>query len=87
VRFVSGETPFGLDPADLGAHDDLLVDANEVHLIAGHPVKVLMRSHDVLHDFFVPLFRACMNMLAGKVVGVRHLSSEGQGWLSRRLML
>ena len=67
VRFVTGENPFGLDPADPVAQDDLLVDANEVHLPAGRPVKVLMRSHDVLHDFFVPQFRARMNIVPGQV--------------------
>lgn len=67
VRFVSGDNPFGLDPSDPKAQDDVLVSANEVHLPLGHPVKVLMRSHDVLHDFFVPNFRARMNIVPGQV--------------------
>lgn len=67
VRFVSGDNPFGLDPSDPKAQDDVLVSANEVHLPLGQPVKVLMRSHDVLHDFFVPNFRARMNIVPGQV--------------------
>jgi cytochrome c oxidase subunit II len=67
VRFVSGDNPFGLDPSDPKAQDDVLVGANEVHLPLGQPVKVLMRSHDVLHDFFVPNFRARMNIVPGQV--------------------
>lgn len=67
VRFVSAGNPFGLDPADPAAQDDVLIDANEVRLPTGRPVKVLLRSHDVLHDFFVPQFRARMNMVPGQV--------------------
>ena len=67
VRFVSAGNPFGLDPADADAQDDVLVNANEIHLPQGQPVKVLMRSHDVLHDLFVPHFRARMNIVPGQV--------------------
>ena len=67
ARFVSAGNPFGLDPADPAGQDDLLVGADEVHLPLGKPVLVLMRSHDVLHDFFVPSFRARMNTVPGQV--------------------
>jgi len=67
VRFVSGANPLGLDPADASGQDDLVVTANEIHLPLGKPVKVLARSHDVLHDFFVPEFRARMNIVPGQV--------------------
>ena len=67
LRFVSAANPFGLDPADPEAQDDVLVDANEVHLPTDRSVKVLTRSHDVLHDFFVPQFRARMNIVPGQV--------------------
>jgi cytochrome c oxidase subunit 2 len=30
-------------------------------------VNVLLRSHDVLHDFYVPPFRARMNMVPGQI--------------------
>jgi cytochrome c oxidase subunit II len=33
----------------------------------GKPVKVLLRSIDVLHDFYVPEFRAKMDMVPGMV--------------------
>lgn len=67
ARFVSGSNPLGLDPADAAGQDNVIVLGNEVHLPVGHPVKVLMRSHDVLHDFFVPQFRARMNIVPGQV--------------------
>ncbi|MES2100746.1 MAG: cytochrome c oxidase subunit II [Pseudomonadota bacterium] len=67
ARFVSAANPLGLDPADPAGQDNLVVLGNEVHLPVGRPVKVLMRSHDVLHDFFVPQFRARMNIVPGQV--------------------
>jgi cytochrome c oxidase subunit 2 len=67
ARFVNGANPFGLDPSDPAGQDNILVSGNEVHLPLGRPVKVLMRSHDVLHDFFVPPMRARMNIVPGQV--------------------
>jgi cytochrome c oxidase subunit 2 len=67
ARFVSAANPFGLDPADAAGQDDILVAADEVHLPIDKPVTMLLRSHDVLHDFFVPPFRARMNMVPGQV--------------------
>ena len=67
ARFFSGANPFGIDPADPAGQDDILVAADEVHLPLGKPVLVLLRSNDVLHDFFVPPFRARMNTVPGQV--------------------
>jgi cytochrome c oxidase subunit 2 len=66
-RFVNAANPFGLDPADPAGQDDLLVASNEVHLPLGKPTLVLLRSLDALHDFYVPPFRARMNMVPGQV--------------------
>lgn len=67
ARFVSTGNPLGLDPGDPAGQDNIIVDSNEVHLPLNRPVKVLLRSHDVLHDFFVPPFRARMNIVPGMV--------------------
>jgi cytochrome c oxidase subunit 2 len=47
--------------------DDVIVQGGELHLPAGKPVKMLLRSIDVLHDFYVPEFRAKMDMIPGTV--------------------
>lgn len=67
ARFVNGGNPLGIDPEDAAGQDDVVVNGNEVHLPLNRPVLVLARSHDVLHDFFVPQFRARMNIVPGQV--------------------
>ncbi|WP_035054588.1 cytochrome c oxidase subunit II [Andreprevotia chitinilytica] len=67
VRFVSPANPFGLNPADPHGQDNLLVSAPELHLPVNKPVKMLLRSKDVLHDFYVQPFRARMNLVPGMV--------------------
>ncbi len=66
-RFVSGSNPLGLNPEDPNGQDDVIVVGPEVHLPLNRPVKVLLRSKDVLHDFYVPPIRARMNMVPGMV--------------------
>ena len=67
VRNISDENPFGLNPKDPNGQDDVLIDDSEVHLPLDKPVKMLLRSIDVLHDFYVPQFRAKMDMVPGQV--------------------
>jgi cytochrome c oxidase subunit 2 len=66
-RNISSENPFGLNPNDPSGHDDVLIEGDELHLPLDRPVKVLLRSIDVLHDFYVPEFRAKMDMVPGTV--------------------
>ncbi len=67
VRHINFENPFGLDPDDPNGQDDVLVEFEDLHLPLDQPVKVLLRSMDVLHDFYVPEFRAKMDMVPGLV--------------------
>ncbi len=47
--------------------DDVVIESDDLHLPVGKPVKVLLRSIDVLHDFYVPEFRAKMDMIPASV--------------------
>ena len=67
IKFVDSTNPLGLDPKDPAGQDDVLVMNNEVHLPLDRPVKVLLRSKDVLHDFYVPQIRSKMDMVPGMV--------------------
>lgn len=67
ARKINADNPFGMDPDDANGQDDVLIDSDELHLPLGKPVKVLLRSIDVLHDFYVPEFRAKMDMVPGMI--------------------
>jgi len=67
TRNVTAENPLGLDPKDSSGQDDVVVVGGDLHLPVGKPVKVLLRAMDVLHDFYVPEFRAKMDMIPGSV--------------------
>ncbi|MEX2694294.1 cytochrome c oxidase subunit II [Rhizobium mongolense] len=67
TREVNPENPLGLNKNDTAGLDDVIVEGGELHLPIGKPVKVLLRSIDVLHDFYVPEFRAKMDMIPGMV--------------------
>lgn len=67
VRFVSDQNPLGLNPDDPAGRDNVVVVADDMHLPVGAPVKVLLRSIDVIHNFYVPEFRAKMDLMPGLV--------------------
>jgi len=65
IDLVSDENPYGLDSNDPNSKDDILVMDADLHLKINQPVKVELRSFDVLHNFYVPQFRAKMDTLPG----------------------
>lgn len=66
-RFVNDGNPFGINPADPNGGDDVLLSTPEVHVPVGQPVKLLLRSKDVLHNFAVAQLRVKMDMVPGLV--------------------
>jgi cytochrome c oxidase subunit 2 len=64
---MSPTNPFGMDLDDPAGRDDLLVNSKTMHLPLGKPVKLLLRSKDVLHDYAVAPFRVKMDMVPGEV--------------------
>jgi cytochrome c oxidase subunit II len=67
TNLISSRNPLGLSTNDPNAQDDFVIENDELHLPLGKPVKLLLRSVDVLHDFYVPQFRAKMDMVPGLV--------------------
>ncbi len=67
ARHVSDKNPFGMNPDDPKGRDDVLISSPEVHLPIGKPVKALLRSLDVLHNFAVAQFRVKMDLVPGLV--------------------
>lgn len=66
-RFIGGGNPFGIDPSDEHGRDDVLIASPKVLLPIDKPVKALLRSKDVLHNFQVAQFRTKMDLVPGQV--------------------
>jgi cytochrome c oxidase subunit 2 len=67
ARLYSEDNPFGMDPEDPLGQDDILVSSAELHLPKDVPVKINLRSKDVLHNFTVAQFRVKMDLVPGLV--------------------
>ena len=67
VTNISDENLFGINLDDPYGKDDILIESSELHLKKNKPVKILLRSVDVLHNFYVPQFRAKMDSVPGVV--------------------
>ena len=67
LRNITEDNPFGMNLDDPNGLDDILIEADDLHILLGQSVKVNLRSIDVLHDFYVPQFRAKMDMVPGTV--------------------
>ena len=62
---ITSDNPFGMDPDDPNGQDDVLVMHPEARVPVDKPVKFLLRSKDVLHDFAVAEFRVKMDLVPG----------------------
>ena len=62
---ITNDNPFGMDPDDPNGQDDVLIYNAEIHVPLDKPVKFLLRSKDVLHDFAVAQFRVKMDLVPG----------------------
>lgn len=58
----------GLDASDPAAKDDILLPQNQLYLPEGRPVRVRIRSLDVIHSFFLPNFRVKQDAMPGMTV-------------------
>ena len=67
VKRIDENNTFGIDPSDAAGQDDILIAGNQIHVLINQPAKALLRSKDVLHDFYVPQFRAKMDLIPGQV--------------------
>jgi cytochrome c oxidase subunit 2 len=61
---ITPTNPFGLDKTDPTAKDDI-VSVNQLHLPEGKPIRVRIRSHDVIHSFYLPYHRIKQDAVPG----------------------
>lgn len=66
-KYITFENPMGIKDGDPYADDDIVITSQTVKIPIDRKVKVLLRSKDVLHDFWVPEIRAKMDSVPGMV--------------------
>ncbi len=75
-RLVSAPTgnPLGLDPNDPASADDIVVPTLTVPV--NHPVELLLRSQDVVHNFFVRELRLQQDSVPGMMIPVHFTANR-----------
>jgi len=61
--------PVGIDRNDPDGKDDI-VTINRMAVPVGRPVRVILRSKDVTHSYFVPSMRIKQDAVPGMVIGI-----------------
>ena len=64
---INDDNPFGINSDDHYGKDDVMIQSDVINLENNRPVKILLRSVDVLHNWYVPQFRAKMDAVPGIV--------------------
>ena len=67
VTNINDNNPFGINLDDPYGKDDIMIQGDVINLENNRPVKILLRSVDVLHNWYVPQFRAKMDAVPGTV--------------------
>ncbi len=75
-RYVDGtDNPLGVDEDDDTSLDDVIV-RGKLFVPRGRPVIVKLRSHDVIHCFFVPHFRVKQDLIPGFPTSMRFTATR-----------
>ena len=64
---IDEDNTFGINLDDPNGLDDILIEGDDLHILKDRSIKLDLRSIDVLHNFYVPQFRAKMDMVPGMV--------------------
>jgi cytochrome c oxidase subunit 2 len=75
ASLVSDTNFIGLDRSDAAGMDDIMT-LNDMHVVVDQPVRVQIRSTDVIHDFHLPNFRVKQDAVPGMTVESRFTPTE-----------
>lgn len=70
----SAGNPFGIDSRDSRGRDDITTAL--LHVPAGQPVELLLRSRDVIHSFFVRELRLKQDVVPGMTIPLRFTAEK-----------
>lgn len=68
-QLLSLNNPIGLDTKDPNSKDDIIL-LNDIHLPVNRPVRIRLRSKDVIHSFYVPDFRVRQDTVPGMTIDI-----------------
>jgi cytochrome c oxidase subunit 2 len=68
-QLITLNDPIGLDVKDPNSRDDLVL-LNDIHLPVNRPVRIRLRSKDVIHSFYVPDFRVRQDAVPGMTIDI-----------------
>ncbi|OLC32436.1 MAG: cytochrome c oxidase subunit II [Armatimonadetes bacterium 13_1_40CM_64_14] len=68
ARISVKDNPMGLDPADPASKSNIVT--RDLHLVLARPVRVRIRSKDVIHSFYIPAFRVKQDAVPGMTVEI-----------------
>jgi cytochrome c oxidase subunit 2 len=60
---INDNNIIGMDTTDVASHDDII--PTDLHFVVGKPVKIIINSRDVMHNFDLPHFRVKMDAVPG----------------------
>ncbi len=63
-KLITTDNPIGLDPSDPASKDDITT-INQLHVPVNRPVVALVRSKDVIHNFYLPVVRVKQDVVPG----------------------
>jgi cytochrome c oxidase subunit 2 len=72
----AGGNPFGLDDRDPAAKDD--ITSASLKIPVGKPIRLIMHSRDVIHNFFVPELRLKQDIVPGMEIPI-HFQADKIG--------
>ncbi|MEN9523339.1 MAG: hypothetical protein RL065_1716 [Bacteroidota bacterium] len=60
---INDNNIIGMDTTDEASHDDII--PTDLHFVVGKPVKIIINSRDVMHNFDLPHFRVKLDAVPG----------------------
>jgi cytochrome c oxidase subunit 2 len=69
TKLITATNTIGLDREDPAAKDDV-VSIAVMHAVLNKPVRIRLRSKDVIHSFFLPNFRLKQDAVPGMAIEV-----------------
>jgi len=69
ARLITDDNPLGVDPKDPASRDDI-VWLGVLRLPVNRPVRIQLRSKDVLHSFFIPSLRVKQDAVPGMTIDI-----------------